>query len=280
MGQERRLTQAAAHALLRLSLGLLAATPLPVSAEPRDARVPGGIAIMAVDTAGDARPAVRFGGQPVLVRRHRSGWQAIVGLPLDLAPGSYEIEVDGTRRQLLTVGEKNYPAQHITLRDPGKVTLTPENEARAAREIGEIRTLKTHWREAAEVDLDLMPPVAGPRSGRFGARRIFNGEARAPHVGLDIAVARGTPVKASGAGIVLATGDYFFNGKTIFIDHGQGIVTMYCHLSKIGVQPGDEISTGQAIGAVGATGRATGPHLHFGVSLNRAMVEPLLFLAN
>jgi murein DD-endopeptidase MepM/ murein hydrolase activator NlpD len=121
-------------------------------------------------------------------------------------------------------------------------------------------------------------PVNGPLSSPFGLRRFFNGEERNPHSGLDFAAKTGTPIKTPAAGKVILTGNYFFNGKTVFVDHGQGLISMFCHLSQIDVTVGDELSRGAVLGKVGSTGRATGPHLHWNVSLNDARVDPSIFI--
>jgi murein DD-endopeptidase MepM/ murein hydrolase activator NlpD len=121
-------------------------------------------------------------------------------------------------------------------------------------------------------------PVTAPVSSPFGLRRFFNEQPRKPHSGLDLAAAEGTPISAPASGKITDTGDFFFNGNTVFIDHGQGLVTMYCHLSKIDVEPGQTVNTGDIIGAVGKTGRVTGAHLHWSVSLNNTRIDPTLFL--
>ena len=121
-------------------------------------------------------------------------------------------------------------------------------------------------------------PTAGRRSDSFGKRRFFNGQPRNPHSGMDIAAPTGTPVVAPLPARVIDIGDYFFNGRTVWLDHGGGLLSMMCHLSRIDVREGQHLAAGERLGAVGATGRVTGPHLHWTVSLNRASVDPGLFL--
>jgi murein DD-endopeptidase MepM/ murein hydrolase activator NlpD len=260
------------------------ALPLVAHASlPESSNVPGGVVIVPLgsDLISSGKPQAWLGDQPVLVTSDHEQWVAVVGLSLDITPGSHElsVKIDGeTKAQHFMVNPKNYPEQHITLKDKGKVELSPANLARAEREISVIKELKHHWRDAQDTDLAFMMPVEGELASRFGLRRFFNGEPRAPHVGLDVAVASGTPVKASAAGRVLAVDDYFFNGKTVFIDHGNGLITMYCHLKRIDVQAGQAVSKGQLLGLSGKTGRATGPHLHWSVILNGAMVDPELFI--
>lgn len=268
---------------LRFSLLLLALPLLAHASLPQSSNVPGGVAIVPLGSAltNSNKPLTWFGDQAVLVTSDHKQWYAVVGLPLDMKPGSYglSVKVGGeTKAQPFEVKPKNYPEQHITIKDTSKVELSAEDEARAVREIATIKELKRHWRDEEDTDLAFILPAKGRLSSNFGLRRFFNGQPRSPHAGLDVSVARGTPIKASSQGKVLAVDDYFFNGKTVFVDHGNGLITMYCHLDQIKVQTGEPVSKGQQLGLSGQSGRATGPHLHWSVILNGAMVDPQLFL--
>lgn len=278
--------------ILSFSTILLAGNTLP-RAEP----VPGGIAIISLPVspipekdwwariAQDNKPTppvAYFNGQRILITPNETGWAAIVGLPLDTTPGEYRLEVQpvtGIKETIeFTVRGKEYAAQHITLKDQRKVEPPPEDLKRIEKEAEQIKAAFTQWSEQRDISLDFLRPAQGDLSSPFGLRRFFNGQPRNPHSGLDIAAPSGTPVRAPSDGTVITTGDYFFNGNTVFLDHGQGLVTMYCHLSSIAVQPGQRLARGAIIGAVGMTGRATGPHLHWSVSLNNTRVDPALFL--
>ncbi|MEZ5486016.1 MAG: peptidoglycan DD-metalloendopeptidase family protein [Steroidobacteraceae bacterium] len=263
---------------------VVATTAMAETALPRASAVPGGVVMIDLPaTAGagaDTPPRVSFEGNRVMLLRHGTGWRAIVGIPLSQAPGEVQLEIerDGRRetRQLQIVG-KQYTTQYLKV-PPSQVDLAPADLARVETEQARIRAALATFSETPPATLVLRAPVRGPRSSSFGSRRFFNQQPRNPHSGMDIAAPTGTPVYAPADGEVVDTGDYFFNGKSVFIDHGQGLVTLYCHLSEIAVPTGTRVRSGERIGAVGATGRVTGPHLHWGVALNRVLVDPALFL--
>ena len=173
---------------------------------------------------------------------------------------------------------KQYRTQQLKVA-PAMVNPSPETEARIEKEREKVGAALATFSPDIPATLRLVQPVPGPRSSSFGLRRVFNGESRRPHSGMDIAAPTGTPIKAPLAGRIIDTGEYYFNGGNVIIDHGQGLTTMYCHLSRIRVEVGQEVKLGEVIGDVGATGRVTGPHLHWGVALSGAMVDPALFLA-
>ena len=247
---------------------------------PAARSVPGGIALL--ELGPDSRPPrVRYDDKAVLVTGDPTGWTAVVGIGLDAEPGTHHVEVrrGGTsvERLAFEVAPVRYAEQRLKV-EPGKVDLSPEDLARYQREREHLAGVVAVHSDAVPPSLRLVQPTPGRRSSSFGLRRVFNDKPRRPHSGMDIAAPAGTPVVAAADGRVIDTGDYFFNGKTVWLDHGSGLLTMYCHLSAIDVRPGDMVSAGDRIGAVGATGRVTGPHLHWSVSLNREMVDPALFL--
>lgn len=250
---------------------------------PRAANVPGGIALIELGASASNHTAPRawLGDKPVLVTQEQGRWIAVVGLALDLPAGRHELRVevnDTTRHLPFTVKDKHYAEQRITLKDNSKVDLSAADTQRVQRELATLQRLKNQWTPRPDTQLDFQLPADGRHVGRFGLRRFFNGEARAPHAGFDIAVPRGTTIQSSAPGIVLAADDYFFNGKTVFVDHGNGLLSMYCHLDRIDVKVGESVSQGQRLGLSGMTGRASGPHLHWSVVLNGAMVDPQLFV--
>jgi len=250
---------------------------------PAAAPVPGGVAIVALGAASRARPAASYGGRPVLVLAQGASWVAVVGIGLAADPKqrpSLSVkDADGrTRNVAFRLQAKQYAEQRLTVA-PKHVDLSPEDIARYERErvhLGEVLHRFSAAREPAT--LQLVVPTSGPRSSSFGLRRVFNGQARNPHSGMDIAAPTGTPVACAAAGEVIDTGDYFFNGNTVIVDHGQGFLTLYCHLSEIDAAVGTVLDAGAPIGKVGATGRVTGAHLHFSVYLNTQAVDPALFL--
>ena len=252
------------------------------SALPRAAAVPGGVVILDLGPVASDPPQVFFNDHRVLVLEHSARWRAVVGVPLATKPGKQRVRIEQTgaepRYKTFAVGAKKYAVQRLTV-PPAQVNLSKEDEERVARERVRIDAALETWSGAAPEDLRLAQPVPGTRSSSFGLRRVFNDEPRNPHSGMDIAADAGTPIQAPASGTVIDTGEYFFNGRTVFLDHGEGLITMYCHLSAIEVQPGQHVTTGEVLGKVGATGRVTGPHLHWGVSLNRAFVDPALFLS-
>ncbi|MEZ5444548.1 MAG: peptidoglycan DD-metalloendopeptidase family protein [Gammaproteobacteria bacterium] len=247
---------------------------------PAGANVPGGFVVIALEADGPDRPTASFNGRRVLVIPDGEGYAAIVGIPLKTAPGGHRITARGSARKTYAfrVEPKRYAEQRLTITDTRKVNPNPEDEARIAREMKRIAAVKAHWSEEEPESLWLDLPAQGRFSSPFGLRRFFNDQERNPHSGLDIAIGTGTPVRAAAAGTVIDTGDYFFNGMTVFVDHGQGFLTMYCHLSEIRVHPGDRVARGERLALSGKSGRATGPHLHFSVVLNNTLVDPALFL--
>ena len=253
--------------LLLASSGLMASEP---AASPSPTAVPGGIYRWSLP---DGATDLRFNTRPVLIR----GAEALVGLPLSQPLGPADITYrldDQTRSHAFEVSDKAYSEQHITLKNREMVNPNPEQLARIRRESSRQRALYLAFSDRTPPQNGFLRPLEGPVSSLFGHRRFFNGEPRNPHSGLDIAAPTGAEIRAPADAEVTLVDHLYYNGKTIFLDHGQGLITMYCHLSEPLVNEGETVQQGQVIGLVGATGRVTGPHLHWSVSLNGYRVDP------
>jgi murein DD-endopeptidase MepM/ murein hydrolase activator NlpD len=280
------LTGLALGALTLATAGGTAAGPaaVAVSVTPKEPH-PGDVVL--VQLAG-ARPGVRveWNGQPLHLFPVRDGLAAVVGVDLDTPPGRIawrvvpETVAGGSRLSgAVLVRAKTFPVQHLTL-PPNQVDLDPPTLAR----------VESEQRELAAVLADSAPerlwqgpfrvPVDGGRpTGGFGLRRMINGQPRSPHAGFDWAAPEGTPVLAANTGRVALVAEHFFAGRNVVLDHGLGLFTLYFHLSEVRVARGETVASGQSVGAVGATGRVTGPHLHFAVILGGARVDPESLLA-
>jgi murein DD-endopeptidase MepM/ murein hydrolase activator NlpD len=178
----------------------------------------------------------------------------------------------------LRVAAYPYPVQEIEIADQGKVDLSPADLARAERERARVGAVLAGV-SPRRFSLPLAPPLTPlPAATGFGARRIFNRQPRSPHGGADFAARAGTPVLAAGPGRVALAEEHFFAGRSVYLDHGDGLFTMYFHLDEIAVEEGQTLRAGETVGRVGATGRASGPHLHFAVRWRGARVDPALLL--
>ena len=265
---------------LLAALWLLAAG-IAAAELPRHSAHPGGIAVVALGPADALPPKVMFDDTAVLVAESEGQWHAVVGIPLSHPPGQAQLTVTNPeaddRVVEFDVAEYSYREQRLTV-TKGFVEPDPVQLQRIVADRKIIDAALKTWRPSDSVVLRIPAPVSGRKSSSFGLRRYFNDQPRSPHSGMDIAAATGTAIRLPTDGMVSATGDFFFNGKTVIVDHGQGFISLYCHLSTIDVESGQQLVAGDKIGEVGATGRVTGPHLHFGTYLNGNAVDPALLL--
>lgn len=256
----------------------------PTEHLPRESLVPGGIALLPFRYTRNEIPHVTFQEQRVMVLNvARNEWIAVVGLSLNLQVGEHQLKIirkGKTQTLHFAISDKAYEEQYITLKDKKQVSPSPEALKRIGEESALMKTAFKAWNEQTPTSLTMDYPVTGPLSSQFGLKRFFNQQARSPHSGIDIAAPQGSIIKTPLAGTVSAAGNYYFNGNTLLIDHGQGLVSMYCHLDTMQVNEGQTLTAEQVIGTVGSTGRATGPHLHWSINLNNTRVDPLLFLKN
>ena len=250
---------------------------------PDQLAVPGGIMKIPVAEIGQPTPKVFFYDKRVLVTSNETHWIALVGIPLSAKAGEHQLLINTTndkQQQSFSIIDKDYPAQYLTIKKKRMVTgFTEEDLKKINADKKAMAKAKAIWTEQT-IDTDFIAPVDGRLSSLFGLKRFFNDIPKRPHSGLDIAAPTGTPILAPASGKVIDTGNYYFNGNTVFLDHGQGLLSAYLHMNEITVKPGQMVKQGDPLGTVGETGRVTGPHLHWMVYLNRVPVDPALFIAN
>ena len=287
----RPLLRLVTAALLTLTAGTAVAEDVTLAVTHRARAIHPGEAVL-IEVHPSAPPlavhATAFGHS---VRFFRDGpsdglWQALVGIDLETEPGDYPVAVRATTSEggtvhatyVLTVEPKEFPTRHLSV-NPSFVNPPPELLDRIQREAKEVAAV---FRTASDERLWEGPfgaPVPGRSTSSFGRRSVYNGEPRSPHSGTDFRAGEGTPIQAPNAATVVLTGDLYFSGKVVILDHGWGLYSYFAHLSAIEVAVGDRVAPGQVVGRVGATGRVTGPHLHWTVRLNDARVDPLSLMA-
>lgn len=267
-------------ALLCLSTGIAKADDQKVAFFENDP-VPGGIAIVSLNIPDSHKaPSVKLGSREVAVVAGHGHWHAVVGIALSTEPGKHTLSLntgDGKSTIEFKVNKFKYEEQRIVIKDKRKVNPAPLDMKRINKENKRIREVKAYRYKKLLAD-KFQLPLEGILTSPFGLRRFFNDQPRRPHGGIDIAANTGTPIYAPATGLVVDTGDYFFNGNTLFLEHGLGLQTFYAHMDKIHVKAGDKVEAGDLIGEIGATGRVTGPHLHWSVGLNGTWVNPWLVL--
>ena len=250
-----------------------------VTSLPTGANVPGGVAI--VETTITAKSG-QYRKDKIMLVEFEGTQYAVIGIPLNAALGEHSLSLETADGQQVTrhftVQDKHYVEQRLTITNERQVNPNNDDMVRINRESAEMNKAFSSWDESLQPVFSMQAPVDGVRSSSFGLKRFFNEQPRAPHSGMDIAAPEGTPIYAPAPGVVRSTGEYFFNGNTIILDHGHGLITLYCHMNTIDVVPGTRVETGQQIGKVGQTGRVTGPHLHWSINLNNVRVDPALFI--
>lgn len=273
-----------------LVLLALAATVAPAGAPPLTIRAsarafqPGEVVVVTIrtGTAGAGVTARAFGQDLMPFAVNATTWRAVAGIDLAVPPGRHEIVVrtaDGRQAAYPVVVKPRTFATRSLKVDPAFVTPPPEAAERIARETAELEAV---WRATPAEPLwsgAFARPVPHAANSAFGTHSVFNGEPRSQHGGADFRSPAGTPIKAPNAGRVALASDRYFSGNTVVIDHGAGLFSLFAHLAGIEVNVGDLVERGAPIGTVGATGRVTGPHLHWSVRASGARVDPLSVLA-
>lgn len=238
--------------------------------------VPGGVMALAVPTD---TVAVTYRGRPAFL----IDGTALIGVDVKADVGTHEVTLTraggNSERLFFEVEPKDYPEQRITLANPNLVTPPEETLKRIRSESAQMRQAYARFSDLPEAPAPFVQPLKGIMTSPFGRKRFFNDQPRNPHSGIDLAAVTGTPIHSPAPGVVALTGEFYFNGKSVFVDHGAGLISMMCHMDEVLVEQGSRVERGEVLGLVGATGRATGPHLHWTVKLNRNAVDPVQVMA-
>ncbi|SMM99843.1 membrane protein [uncultured Candidatus Thioglobus sp.] len=244
--------------------------------------IPGGIAVIGFES-NHSNPKAFYNQLPLYTQHIKDNhWQALLGIPLmeKLGEKSITIQDFSTRTFSFNVKAHKYKEQHITLKGKKKKYVNPNlaHMERIKKERPVLAKARRIFSTQILPNSIFIRPVSGVITSPFGLKRFYNEQPRRPHTGIDYAGDIGTPIIAPADGKVILTGGYFFNGNAVFLDHGQGLISVYIHMNSIAVKQGQTVKQGETIGTIGQTGRATGPHLHWGVYLNKTVINPNLLL--
>lgn len=249
-------------------------------AQPRIDSVPGGLVLIPVPDKKPV-PEVYYNNRRIAIINVEGKPHAMVGIPLGTKPGPKNIKLHWPgkpdQKRHFEIKSKQFETQYLTIKNKRKVNPTKEDMKRIEKERIKKARAKRHWSDEP-VKTSFIIPVDGRISSNFGLRRFFNNQPRRPHSGMDIAAPEGTPIKAMESGTVIEAGNFFFSGNMVYLDHGQGLISLYAHMNSIDVKAGDLVKKGQVIGTVGQTGRVTGAHLHLAVMANQTTIDPALLL--
>lgn len=274
----QRLTTSIKTSLAFILLYAPAWASIPIKNTP----IPGGIAVVDFHSES-ANPKAFYNQVPLFVQHiDEDHYQVLFGIPLMTTPGEKTLRIEGDKAKNITftVEDHQYKAQYINLTGKKKKFVNPNlaHMDRIKLERPILTKARKTYSDQLYVDSAFQRPTDGLTTSPFGLKRFYNGKPRRPHTGLDFAGDIGTPIKAPANGRVILTGDFFFNGNSVFIDHGKGLISVYIHMDEIKVENNQTLQTGEIIGTIGSTGRSTGAHLHWGVYLNHTAVDPSLFL--
>lgn len=235
----------------------------------------GGVGIL--DTGRADLASATLSGEALPITKHGL---VLVPVHMDTPPGRISVttrQADGIEQDwFIDVQARSYREERLQIANQRLVEPLPEDVERYTREAALQKKVYESYSELQNLPFPMQLPTSGIRSSEFGVRRFFNDQPRSPHSGLDLASPTGTPIGAPAAGTIALTGDFFFSGKLVMIDHGAGIISMLGHMSEILAREGQQVASGEIIGKVGATGRATGPHVHWTLSIAGVRVDPEL----